>query len=157
MKKILLFFLVFANALQAQTIKGKVTDQHTQLSLAFVTIVEEGTQNGTSSDIDGYFSIKLNNENSNIVFSYLEYETKLLSPEKNILWNVSILPQAINIKEVKILPVENHKKYLEDAIDKLPSTSCHRQAAIDKLPSTSCHRQAAIDKLWQLRQLRLPC
>jgi hypothetical protein len=137
MKKFLLFLLVFTATLQAQTIKGKVTDQHTQQSLALVTIVEEGTQNGTYSDIDGYFSIKLINENSNIVFSYLEYETKFLSAEKNILWNVSILPQAINIKEVKILPVENHKK--------------NRQAAIDKLPSTSCHRQAAIDKLRQLR------
>lgn len=109
MKKILLFFLVFSDALQAQTITGKITDQHTQQSLTFVTIVEEGTQNGASSDIDGYFSIKLINENSNIVFSYLGYETKFLSAEKNILWNVSILPQAINIKEVKILPVENHK------------------------------------------------
>ena len=110
MKKIILFLLVSTTSLQAQTIKGKVSDQQTNQALDFVTIVEEGTQNGTYSDIDGYFSIKLINENSRIVFSYLGFETRILIPEKNSLWNVSILPQAINIKEVKILPVENHNK-----------------------------------------------
>ncbi len=87
----------------------------------FVTIVEEGTQNGTYSDIDGYFSIKLMNENSNIIFSYLGYETKFLAPVKNILWNVAILPQAFQIKEVKILPGENHKKNLEASTHRLRS------------------------------------
>ena len=94
MKKLLLFILVFNSTLQAQTIKGKVTDQLSNQALAFVTIVEEGTQNGTYSDIDGYFSIKLINENSRIVFSYLGFQTQTLIPEKNILWNVAIQPQA---------------------------------------------------------------
>ncbi|MBK7967263.1 MAG: carboxypeptidase-like regulatory domain-containing protein [Bacteroidetes bacterium] len=107
MKKLLLFIFVFTTTLQAQTIKGKVTDQLSNQALAFVTIVEEGTQNGTYSDIDGYFSIKLINENSSVVFSYLGFQTETLIPEKNILWNVTIRPQAINIKEVKILPGEN--------------------------------------------------
>jgi hypothetical protein len=44
--------------------------------------VEEGTQNGPYSDIDGYFSIKLINENSRIVFSYLGFKTRILIPEK---------------------------------------------------------------------------
>ncbi|MFN0187151.1 MAG: carboxypeptidase-like regulatory domain-containing protein [Bacteroidia bacterium] len=61
MKKLILLLLVLTTTLQAQTIKGKVTDQQTKEALAFVTILEEGTQNGTSSDIDGYFSIKLIN------------------------------------------------------------------------------------------------
>ena len=107
MKIFLLFLLVFTTTLQAQSIKGKVTDQHTKQSLAFVTIVEEGTQNGTYSDIDGYFSIKLINENSRIIFSYLGFQTQTLIPEKNTFWNVVIQTQAINIKEVKILPGEN--------------------------------------------------
>lgn len=107
MKKLIIFFLFLTTSLQSQTIKGRITDQHTNQSLAFVTIVEEGTQNGTYSDIDGYFSIKLNNQNSKIIFSYLGYETRLLTPITGELWNVSILQQAINIKEVKILPGEN--------------------------------------------------
>lgn len=107
MKKLIFFFLFLTTYLQAQTIKGRITDQHTNQSLAFVTIVEEGTQNGTYSDIDGYFSIKLNNQNSKIIFSYLGYETRLLTPITGELWNVAILQQAINIKEVKILPGEN--------------------------------------------------
>lgn len=107
MKIFLLFLLVFTTTLQAQSIKGKVTDQHTKQSLAFVTIVEEGTQNGTYSDIDGYFSIKLINENSRIIFSYLGFQTQTLIPEKNTFWNVVIQTQAINIKEVKIIPGEN--------------------------------------------------
>ena len=61
------------------------------------------------------------NENSNIIFSYLGYETKFLAPVKNILWNVAIFPQAIQIKEVKILAGENHKKNLEASTHRLRS------------------------------------
>lgn len=107
MKKIILFLIVLTTSLQAQTIKGKVTNQDTKQSLAFVTVVEEGTQNGTYSDIDGYFTIKLINENAAIIFSYLGFETRKLVPEKDKLWEVAILPQALQIKEVKILPGEN--------------------------------------------------
>jgi hypothetical protein len=106
--KNLIFILLFSTTwLQGQTIKGRVTDQQTNQPLAFVTVVEEGTQNGTYSDIDGYFSLKLIQPNSKIIFSYLGYENRNLLPVTDALWNVSILQQAINIKEVKILPGEN--------------------------------------------------
>ena len=69
MKCLLFYLLVFTTALQAQTIKGRVTDLQSNQSLAFVTVVEDGTQNGTYSDIDGYFSITLIQENTILVFS----------------------------------------------------------------------------------------
>lgn len=105
-----LFFILMlcsCTLLHAQNINGRVYNQENDQTLAFVTVVEEGTQNGTYSDIDGYFSLRLNNQNSKIIFSYLGFESRVLVPEKNTLWKVSILPQAINIKEVKILPGEN--------------------------------------------------
>ncbi len=107
MKKLLLLLFILTTTLQAQTIKGKVTDLQTKEALAFVTIVEEGTQNGSYSDIDGYFSLQLNNENSRIIISCLGYETRILPPEKNTLWNVALQPQVVILKEAKILPGEN--------------------------------------------------
>ena len=107
MKKLLLLLFILTTTLQAQTIKGKVTDLQTKEALAFVTIVEEGTQNGSYSDIDGYFSLQLNNENSIIIISCLGYETRILPPEKNTLWNVALQPQVVILKEAKILPGEN--------------------------------------------------
>jgi Family of unknown function (DUF5686)/CarboxypepD_reg-like domain len=107
MKILSFLFLISSTLLQAQTIKGRVLDQNTNQPLAFVTIVEEGTQHGAYSDIDGYFTLKMLQQNSKIIFSYLGYESRVLSPVIGELWTVGILQHAIHIKEIKILPGEN--------------------------------------------------
>ena len=57
---------------QKITISGNVSD--TQDLLPGVSILEKGTSNGTSSDIDGNYSIKVN-QNATLVFSFLGYKT----------------------------------------------------------------------------------
>ena len=59
--KKLLFFCAFLLPLSiiAQTITGKVTDTNGE-AISFATVVEEGTSNGTTSDMDGNFSLTSN-------------------------------------------------------------------------------------------------
>lgn len=58
----ILLLLIFAPVvlLAQETITGKVVIEGTGQGAAFMNVVEEGTNNGTSSDIDGNFSITVN-------------------------------------------------------------------------------------------------
>lgn len=78
MKNILL--IIFLSVLSFQVsgqikVQGIVTDGLDQ-PLIGVSVLEKGTQKGTITDIDGKYTINVANENSELVFSYISYETK---------------------------------------------------------------------------------
>ncbi|AXT51555.1 SusC/RagA family TonB-linked outer membrane protein [Aquimarina sp. BL5] len=61
-KGLLLFLFFFPVVLLAQeTITGKVINEGTGEGVPFINIVEDGTSNGTASDIDGNFSLTVSN------------------------------------------------------------------------------------------------
>lgn len=69
-----LLTLLFPLALSAQniTVKGTVFDANSNEPLIGVTIVQNGTQNGTITDIDGNYSISCPSDAS-LTFSYIGY------------------------------------------------------------------------------------
>ncbi|MDP3945773.1 MAG: TonB-dependent receptor [Lutibacter sp.] len=75
---IFIFLGVFlGNEIIAQngtTINGTITEASGQ-SLPGVNVLEKGTKNGTSTDFDGKFTIKVSNTNAILVFSYVGFET----------------------------------------------------------------------------------
>lgn len=76
MKVFLLLIIFFPALLFAQvTVTGVVTDDQGE-PLIGVNIIERGTQNGTVTDIDGAFSIRVTNMNSIITFSYIGFLTQ---------------------------------------------------------------------------------
>ena len=100
---ILLF--VFSVSINAQNrIDGIVVDDKTNERLAFVNIVinEDGTL-GTTTDIDGSFSITTKKEINKLTFSFVGYEKKTIDIEvgqENI--SVRLKPQHIYLSEVVI-------------------------------------------------------
>lgn len=60
--------------------KGYVYDENRN-KLAGVSIVEEGTNNGTVSDLDGTFSLKLQDAANHVFLSFIGYETVKLKSE----------------------------------------------------------------------------
>ncbi|MCE7043245.1 DUF5686 and carboxypeptidase-like regulatory domain-containing protein [Dyadobacter sp. CY312] len=76
---------------QATTVKGTITDEKTGETLPYVNIVIPGTTMGTTSDVDGKYSMTLTAPNFKIKFTYVGY----LSVEKTIPQGTS---QTINIK-----------------------------------------------------------
>lgn len=64
-------------------VKSKVDNE----PIPGVTIVEKGTENGTQSDLDGQFSIKVSKPNAILIFSFIGMVIKEypLKGEKNIL------------------------------------------------------------------------
>ena len=100
---ILLF--VFSVSINAQNrIDGIVVDDKTNERLAFVNIVinEDGTL-GTTTDIDGSFSITTKKEINKLTFSFVGYEKKTIDIEvgqEKI--SVRLKPQHIYLSEVVI-------------------------------------------------------
>lgn len=65
--------ILFAFATKAQTvpITGTVTDASTGISIPGASVYIKGTQNGTSTDIDGRFSLNANTGDKTLVVSFV--------------------------------------------------------------------------------------
>lgn len=77
MKTFLTFVVVLISAItfsQEKTISGKVTDELGE-SLFGVSVFVKGTNNGTTSNMIGKYTLKLKNADAVLVFSYLGYKT----------------------------------------------------------------------------------
>lgn len=60
----------------AQTVKGVVVDSKTGEGLVGVSVLEKGTQNGVTTDLDGNFSLDVRSTSATLVLSYIGYETQ---------------------------------------------------------------------------------
>lgn len=60
----------------AQTVSGKVTDAANGEGLVGVTVLEKGTSNGTATDIDGNYTLKLTNSNATLSFSFVGFTSQ---------------------------------------------------------------------------------
>ncbi|MBN1951149.1 MAG: TonB-dependent receptor [Bacteroidales bacterium] len=85
-------------------ISGTVIDKKTRESLPFVAIMPVSSKTGTTSNVDGYFSLlKVPTDTSTILFSYLGYQPKkiYLTPDtKTQELIIQMEPEAIGLEEV---------------------------------------------------------
>ncbi len=73
----ILFFALSASA-QAKDVKGHVFDDNDQPIIG-ANVYWEGTQQGTTTDVDGAFKLKTREGANKLVVSYIGYETFILS------------------------------------------------------------------------------
>lgn len=118
---LVLFFTFFVTVeVLAQTkFAGRVYDAKTNEPLAFVNIVYNAKNQGTSSDLDGYFSIDDYSKIEFIKASYMGYSTKMLS--KSELANKRYLELRLDadvtyLQEITILPGENPAHRIIDSV-----------------------------------------
>ena len=93
---------------QKKSIKGSVLDE-TNAPMIGVSVVEKGTTNGTVTDINGNFEIKVSTVNAKLVFSYIGYEAKEISTQNSDL-KIQLLPISKNIEEVVVVGYASQKK-----------------------------------------------
>ena len=74
---LLVLMLMLSTSLFSQSIlvSGIVVDEGGN-PLPGVTVLIEGTNRGTSTTFEGTYAIKADNENQNIQFSYISFETQ---------------------------------------------------------------------------------
>jgi len=115
--KILLLFVVavlFSSGLFAQhgqiKVSGVVTDSETGEGLPGVSVFVKGTINGTSTDIDGKYTITFNNAESTIAFSYIGYKTEEVNYSGNNTINISLTTNAQVLDEAVVVGFSKQKK-----------------------------------------------
>jgi hypothetical protein len=110
-KKIFLSLLLFSTTfyLFAQ-VKGIVKDNSTSEPVPFVNIWVENENIGTTTEMDGSFSITVNGKDKNLIFSVLGYETKTLKQSE--FMSVDLKPTLYELNEITVLK-KKHTKFLE--------------------------------------------
>ena len=119
-----LMFLAFSQNIlaQEQTVTGTVTDGQDGLPLPGVTVLQKGTNNGTSTDFDGKYSIKVPQDGI-LVFSMIGYGKQEIQVEgKNTVDVVmSVDAEALDEVVVTSLGLTREKKSLGYAVTELKS------------------------------------
>lgn len=92
----------YAQVSEKTIISGKTTDELTGDPLPFVSVILKGTTTGTISDAAGEYRIETTAKQSEIIFSFIGYQTesRRISPGKQQNINVSLKLSSINLDEV---------------------------------------------------------
>jgi hypothetical protein len=108
MKSILFLFFITIS-LSAQ-IRGVVKDSFSGEAIPYVNIWVENENIGTTTEMDGNFSISVNGKDKNLIFSALGYETRVLKQSDHM--NVALSPKLYELNDVDVL-MKKQSKYLE--------------------------------------------
>ena len=84
---------------QTVTVSGTITDDTGQ-ALPGVSVLEKGTANGTTSDVDGNYSISVSGASSTLVFSFIGFQSQEIALNNQSRVNVSLVPDITALEEV---------------------------------------------------------
>ena len=99
--------LAIAPAFAQTVVKGTVTSADDGLPLIGVSVVEQGTMNGTVTDFDGNYELETA-KNATIQFSYIGYKTQTAKAAATL--NIVMESDAIMMEEVVSLGYSSLKK-----------------------------------------------
>ena len=118
---LIIFLLGIVSGFAQQNISGLVSSNLGPLP--GVSIVEEGTTNGVTTDFDGNYTITIQGSNSRLIFSYLGYITQVL-PAASATLDVTMMDDVASLEEVVVTGYGSQsKKSLTGAIGTIASES----------------------------------
>src|SRR6185369_1765748 len=97
-------FLLFTCLCSATTIHGKVTDEKNN-PLPFVNVFIKGTTLGTTSNMDGIYSLEVNPGDHYLVFrimGYKQQEEKISVSGVSIIRDMKLSAELYQLKEIMI-------------------------------------------------------
>ncbi|MBK8393603.1 MAG: TonB-dependent receptor [Saprospiraceae bacterium] len=158
MKTTLLFLLLYAFScltLQGQVlVNGQVKSADGELLLG-VNVSENGTTNGTATDIDGNFSLEISNPNAVLHFSYIGYSSLNVEVGGQTTLQV-IMEEGVVIGEVQVVGSRSYNRTMTnspvavDIIDVANLTSTNGRVEINQIlqyaaPSFNATKQSGSD------------
>ena len=102
---IFMFFFLFTPFVYSQSrkqITGSVQDVQGN-PLIGVSILETGTSNGTTTDMNGTYSLNISSTNATLRFSYIGYEEQLIKIQGRNVINVKMNEETSNLDEVVVV------------------------------------------------------
>lgn len=108
---------------QSITVTGQLFNKNSGKILEGATVVEKGTDNGTTTDINGNYSIKVPGEDAVLIYSYLGYAASTIAVDGRTTIDVGLTPSSNMLSETVItaLGIQRDKRDLGYAIQKLDS------------------------------------
>ncbi len=91
------------------TVQGRIVDEAGE-PLIGVSVVVEGSVNGTMTDVDGAFSIHVKDEKSVLVASYVGYDTQYITVGKNTYIQVVLNENNKMLEEVVVIGYNTVRK-----------------------------------------------
>ena len=96
---VVLLFISVATYAQQHSVKGTVVDQNGYPVIG-MTVMEQGTQNGTTTDIDGNYQITVSSGSASLEFTALGYQTVVEAVGKRAVINVTSAEEAMVLDAV---------------------------------------------------------
>ena len=94
---------------QSITVKGTVVGAEDGLPIIGAYVLEKGTQNGTSTDLDGNFVINVP-KLATLVISSVGYHTHEVPVQGRVSVNITLAPETVNLDEVMVVAYGTVKK-----------------------------------------------
>lgn len=111
-------------------VEGTVVDQNGE-PLIGVSVVIDGTTTGTTTDIDGKYSLTVKEPNANLVFSYVGHKAKIVPANKSVI-NITMEEDAQMMDEVVVVGYGVMKKSdVTGAISSVKADAIVRQPVVN--------------------------
>ena len=106
---LLVLLTITAQAFAQSSVSGKVTDKAGE-PLVGAGILIKGTTSGTTTDLDGKFSLQGLKSNSVLVFSSIGYETQEVTVGNQTVINITLADEAEFLDDVVVVAYGTAKK-----------------------------------------------
>jgi TonB-linked SusC/RagA family outer membrane protein len=111
---IVAFFAMFAMlphlfAQQGTVISGRITDTDGQPVIG-AAVVEEGTSNGSVTDLDGKYSIRISGQQASLNISCIGYETRIVPVGGSIVLDIILGPDENFLEEAVVVGYGTQKR-----------------------------------------------
>lgn len=108
------FLLLLPLTMAAQTIKGKVIDASGE-ALPFMNVVVSGTTNGTTTDDNGEFNLKVTKLPVKLVISSMGYKTKVVNVTDTSFLNITVKEESESLEEIVVIGSRNPNRTAVDS------------------------------------------
>lgn len=131
-KEVILFTILFAThlvALGQTTIRGQVTSTEDGGVLPGVSVLLQGTGEGTTTDVNGEFRLEIQQSDAVLVFSYIGFVSQEVPVGNQTTINVNLEPDYKELEEVVVVGYGTQKKSdLTGAVASVTSEEIKNQA-----------------------------
>ena len=115
---VLLVVAAFSASAQSRTVKGVVSDSDGPL--IGVSVMVKGTSNGTSTDLDGRYSLSVSSDDDILVFSYIGFRQEEIRVGSQSTINVSLEADSTLLDDAVVVGYGTQaKSHLTGSISKL--------------------------------------
>ena len=92
----------------AQTVvSGQVTDATTQEAIPFANVIVFGTEQGTTTNVEGYYRLKVPGDADSLQISFVGYVARTIAVDKREEIDIALTPDVVSLSELVFTAREN--------------------------------------------------